>query len=92
MTEIINLLSDKRKKKENSFYSSKIKCMWLSVIGLFPMFVPVGFSFPNSPGGAIAPPVEGQGEQSGPLLPPESAPAVYICTVTAVYIFKAILS
>ena len=39
------------------------------------MFVPVGFSFPNSPGGAIAPPVEGQGEQSGPLLPPESAPA-----------------
>ena len=37
------------------------------------MFVPVDFSFPNTPGGAIAPPGEGQGGQMArcpPLYPP----------------------
>ena len=39
------------------------------------MFVPVDFSFPNTPGGAIAPPGEGQGGQMArcpPLYPPLS--------------------
>ena len=38
------------------------------------MFVPVDFSFPNTPGGAIAPPGEGQGGQMARCPPPVSAP------------------